>query len=187
MIRDARKDDAEDIVELLKVILTDMELPVMKEVAWEDLKPALVEAAKQERFRHNYRNAMVKEVDGQIAGCFYGYKGGSASDSYEPIEVMLEKYDLPIFDTYGEEESVDGEWYLDSLVTHQAYRGQGIGKELLEAAFVKAKESGMSVIGLNVDLGNPRAKALYERMGFKKTGEVVLSEHDYDHMQKQLS
>lgn len=186
MIREARKEDAEAITDLFKVILTDMELPVMQESRWDELKPALVEAAKQERFRHNYRNAVVKEVEGHVAGFFFGYKGGSVSDSYEPIETILKEYGLPVFETYDEEESIDGEWYLDSLVTHQAYRGQGIGKELLEAAFVRAKESGLPVIGLNVDHQNPRAKALYARLGFKKNGEVVLANHDYDHMQKQL-
>ncbi|MER2064567.1 MAG: GNAT family N-acetyltransferase [Alkalibacterium sp.] len=186
MIREARKEDTEEMIELLKVILTDMELPMMHEVDWEDIKPALVEAGKHEAYRINYRNAVVKEVDGRLAGFFYGYEGGAASRSFEPIGTVLEKHDLPVFEIFSDEESVDGEWYLDSLVTHQDYRGQGVGKELLEAAFKKAKASGFSVIGLNVDHENPRAKALYERMGFKKTGEVVLADHDYDHMQKQL-
>lgn len=186
MIREARKEDTEELIELLKVILTDMELPVMQEADWEDIKPALVEAGKRESYRLNYRNAMVKEVDGRIAGFFNGYKGGAASETYEPIETMLKRYDLPVSENHDDEESVEGEWYLDSIVTHKAYRGQGIGKELLEAAFAKAKDSGMSVIGLNVDHGNPRAKALYEHMGFRKTGEIVLAGHDYDHMQKKL-
>jgi len=186
MIREARKEDTEELIELLKVILTDMELPVMQEADWEDIKPALVEAGKLENYRLNFRNAMVKEVDGRVAGFFYGYRGGTPAEAYEPIETMLKQHDLPVAEPTDEEESMDGEWYLDSLVTHQAYRGLGIGKELLEAAFKKAKECGMSVIGLNVDHGNPRARALYEHMGFEKTGEVVLADHDYDHMQRQL-
>jgi len=186
MIREARKEDTEAMIELLKVILLDMELPVMQEANWEDIKPALVEAGKLEKYRLNYRNAVVKEVDGQIAGFFYGYKGWSESEAYEQLGAMLKNHGLPVTEIFDEEESFDGEWYLDSLVTHKDYRGQGIGQELLEAAFAKARESGMSVIGLNVDHGNPRAKALYERMGFVKTGEVILSEHDYDHMQKKV-
>lgn len=186
MIREARKEDEEDIVELMKIMFIDMELPIMRKVPWKDLKPVLVEAVKQNKYRFNYNNAMVKEIDGQIAGFFYGYKGGSASDSYEPIETLFEKYNLPVFETDDEEESFDGEWYLDTLVTNEVYRGQGVGSELIEAAFLKAKENNMSVIGLNVDRENPRAKALYERMGFLKVDEIILSQHNYDHMQKNL-
>lgn len=44
----------------------------------------------------------------------------------------------------------------------------------------------MALIGLDVDQVNPRAKALYERMGFEKMDEVVLSNHNYDHMQRKV-
>ncbi|MDN6193883.1 MAG: GNAT family N-acetyltransferase [Alkalibacterium sp.] len=185
MIRDARKEDAEEIVELFKIVLVDMELPIMEIVSWEKLKPVLVEAAKEEKYQISYKNAVVKESEGKIIGFFYGYKGGTASQSYEPIEALFKKYDLPPFDADGEE-SFEGEWYLDTLVTKKAYRGKGIGKELLEAAFDKARASGMALIGLDVDQVNPRAKALYERMGFEKMDEVVLSNHNYDHMQRKV-
>ncbi|WP_423188480.1 GNAT family N-acetyltransferase [Alkalibacterium sp. f15] len=186
MIRDAKKQDAEDIIELFKIILIDMDLPIMEKVSWEELKPALVEAAKRDNYRHSFRNAIVKEVDGNVAGFCFGYKGGLSDDVDEPLERILKEYELPLFETFTDSETFEGEWYLDTLVTSPKYRGQGIGKELMEGAYNKARAAGMKVVGLNVDHDNPRAKQLYERQGFKKTGEIVLADHRYDHMQKQI-
>lgn len=158
----------------------------MEKVTWDKLKPALVKAARDERYRHSYKNAVVKEADGKIVGLCFGFKGGSDHDTYLSLAPILEEFDLPAFDTFNPSETLKGEWYLDSLVTDPAFRGQGIGNELIEAACRKARASGVSFIGLNVDHGNPRAKKLYERLGFRKSGEIVIVDHRYDHMQKQL-
>lgn len=185
MIREARREDADEIVDLFKVILTDMELPIIAEVSWDRLKAALVDAVKGENYRQNYKNAMVKVIDGEIAGFCFGYRGG-LEDEYEPLETVIQAHGLPSFDTYSEDESLEGEWYIDSIVTKEAYRGQGIGKELMAAAYDRARSMGLPVVGLNVDHSNPRARLLYEAQGFEKTGEITLAGHKYDHMQKKV-
>lgn len=186
MIREARKEDAEQIVELFRIILEDMELPIMDEVPWEKLKPALVEAAQQENYRQSYKNALVKDSRGQIAGFCFGYKGGLTESVYAPLETILDAHNLPHFETFMDNETFPGEWYIDSIVTHPDFRGQGVGKELMEAVYERARSEGMPVVGLNVDHGNPRAKALYKAQGFVKTGEITLADHQYDHMQKKV-
>ncbi|MCC5894221.1 MAG: GNAT family N-acetyltransferase [Alkalibacterium sp.] len=185
MIRDARKEDAEDIVDLFKVILTDMELPIMTEVSWDRLKPALIDAVKGDNYRQNYKNAIVKVIDGEIAGFCFGYKGGSETE-YESLKTVIDAHGLPAFETYSENETVEGEWYLDSIVTKAEYRGKGVGKELMAAAYARAKAMGIPVVGLNVDHGNPRARELYEAQGFEKTKEIMIADHAYDHMQKHV-
>lgn len=45
-------------------------------------------------------------------------------------------------------------------------RGQGIGRALLSAVEVRAKSRGCCKLTLEVQDGNPRARALYERFGF---------------------
>ncbi len=50
MIRQARKEDAEAIVELFRTILIDTEHPIMNDFPWEALKPPLVEAALREDY-----------------------------------------------------------------------------------------------------------------------------------------
>lgn len=90
-------------------------------------------------------------------------------------------YDAPIF---VDKETFPGEWYLDSIVTNEKYRGHGVGTALLAKLTEIAANEGEKVVGLNCDKGNPHAKRLYERLGFHVTGEIKLSGHDYEHMQK---
>jgi ribosomal protein S18 acetylase RimI-like enzyme len=44
--------------------------------------------------------------------------------------------------------------------------GQGVGRLLLEAAEAWAREQGLGMLTLNVFVGNDRARAVYERIGF---------------------
>jgi len=50
------------------------------------------------------------------------------------------------------------------------YRGQGIGKRLMEACIAKARQRGITRIELQARVDNVRAIGLYERMGFVREG-----------------
>jgi len=58
--------------------------------------------------------------------------------------------------------------YLEALAVDQHYRGQGIGTLLLERCFEESQQAGKREISLHVVDTNPRARQLYERMGFRK-------------------
>ncbi len=51
-----------------------------------------------------------------------------------------------------------------------SYRGQGVGKALMNAALQKAKLKGLTRIELTVRESNTSAISLYEKMGFEKEG-----------------
>lgn len=66
---------------------------------------------------------------------------------------------------------VAGSPYVASIAVEAAERGQGVGRALLEEAerrFPKAR-----YIFLCVSSFNPRARALYERHGYRLVGELV--------------
>lgn len=56
------------------------------------------------------------------------------------------------------------------LAVRDSFRGRGIGTRLLEAAVAAIRESGASAVSLSVELGNDRARRLYERAGFEPVG-----------------
>lgn len=62
---------------------------------------------------------------------------------------------------------------MDGICVSAAARGTGVGSALFQHLFDYAKESGCHSITLDVIDTNPRAKALYERLGF----DVVSEEH----------
>ena len=51
-----------------------------------------------------------------------------------------------------------------------AARGRGLGGVLLRAAIARAREMGAETMFLEVGTDNPRALALYTRLGFAKVG-----------------
>jgi len=65
------------------------------------------------------------------------------------------------------ERETDAETLLmDGIFVDEAARGLGIGRKLLEALIVYGEEHGFKKLKLGVIDTNPRAKALYERVGF---------------------
>jgi len=63
---------------------------------------------------------------------------------------------------------------IEDFVVNPALRGQGIGSAMLEYAANLSLDHGETHLGLGVGLGNPTARALYERRGFAL---VSKSEH----------
>jgi RimJ/RimL family protein N-acetyltransferase len=51
-----------------------------------------------------------------------------------------------------------------------AFRGQGLGRKLIETTLADARRIGLKRIELTVHADNTRATALYERVGFKHEG-----------------
>jgi len=51
-----------------------------------------------------------------------------------------------------------------------AYRGQGVGRRLIETTLRAARDAGMERIELSVHSDNDRAIALYEKVGFVREG-----------------
>lgn len=60
---------------------------------------------------------------------------------------------------------------LGAMWTRPSARRQGVGKEILDAVRVWAREQDVGVLALWVTEGNDTAIALYEREGFTFTGE----------------
>ncbi len=55
---------------------------------------------------------------------------------------------------------------------HRAFRGSGLGSALIRRAVEWGQHNGLEMIRLGVLDTNPRAKALYERLGFQQSGHI---------------
>jgi ribosomal protein S18 acetylase RimI-like enzyme len=60
---------------------------------------------------------------------------------------------------------------IHQLATHPDVRGLGIGARVIEAAEVRIRARGLTIALLSVEPDNPRAQALYERLGYVASGE----------------
>lgn len=60
--------------------------------------------------------------------------------------------------------------FLGGIQVHPDFQGNGIGTYLIRALIEESRSTGKPV-DLNVDRDNPRARALYERLGFERHSE----------------
>jgi ribosomal protein S18 acetylase RimI-like enzyme len=81
-----------------------------------------------------------------------------------------------------EAETAGDEFYIDSIAVAPIARGKGIGTQLLQYAIAHAKQNGFKQVGLLVDLKNPNAQKLYERIGFKLGKKTPFAGGEYYHM-----
>lgn len=61
----------------------------------------------------------------------------------------------------------EGELLMDGICVDKKMRGQGVGSALLAAIYDFAREKGYQSIRLDVVDTNPKARKLYERIGFE--------------------
>ena len=60
-----------------------------------------------------------------------------------------------------------------AIALKEAYWNMGIGSAMMEYAFSLAKEMEYEQVELEVVEGNDRARRLYERFGFRETGQNI--------------
>ncbi|HEY0275417.1 MAG TPA: GNAT family N-acetyltransferase [Paenirhodobacter sp.] len=106
-----------------------------------------------------YRNAQGAFVGGTIEdlGAVYGRFGGF----WRNLALSVLGSDLP-----------RGVMAVDGLVVADEARGAGIGAALIEALSQEARHLGYRSLQLDVVDGNDRARALYERLGFRVAGRT---------------
>ena len=127
------------------------------------------ERAARETGGFSFRNAVVAEVDGEMAACLVGYR-------------LDDPYDLGALDDIPElfrplvllEAKAPGSWYVNVLATFPEFRRHGIGLELLSIAEQKAREQGAPGLNVIVAGGNERAARLYRRAGFTASAREPL-------------
>jgi ribosomal protein S18 acetylase RimI-like enzyme len=120
------------------------------------------ERAAREAGGFSYRNAVVAEVDGEIAACLVGYR---LDDPYDLGD--LEQAPPVVRPLVLLEAKARGSWYVNVLATFPEFRRCGIGIELLGIAEGKAREEGAHALSVIVAAENERAARLYAAAGYE--------------------
>ncbi|MDO4642665.1 MAG: GNAT family N-acetyltransferase [Cardiobacteriaceae bacterium] len=187
MIRPLLPEDATAIAPLILSILRAMQLPFLAQHGVETTCQILTEAIREPTYRFGYPRGLVCIIEDTPVGVAFGYPSEDEVMVDEPFTAILRKHNLPLSPLFHDIEAFPNEWYLDSIAVAPNYQGQGIGTTLLTALPERALAAGKNCIGLNVAANNPRAQRLYSQLGYHPVGRRRLSNHDYLHMQKELS
>ena len=66
--------------------------------------------------------------------------------------------------------------YIEHVVVDKKFRGHGYGSDLIRFAEQRAREEGCFLIELDTDIGADRAKNLYEKSGYQKSGDYYFKQ-----------
>jgi ribosomal protein S18 acetylase RimI-like enzyme len=179
MIRQATREDAGQAAPLF--------IPAMGHIAgllagsdhYEDAIPLLEQLFRQDDNQYSYSNTLVYQEGTQIIGFAVGYDGALLHKLRKPV---LDEVHKKQPDFAPDDETEAGEFYLDCVSVDEHSQGKGIGKKLIMAFCDRAKSLGYDRVGLIVDLENPDARKIYEKLGFETLREKKFLGHKYFHM-----
>lgn len=145
LIRSVRSDELDEVSLLLKDAYKQYE-NIIRPEAWK----SYLEDITNVKSRLSQSDLIVAELNHRLAGCVTLYMDGSHS--------------FP--ETWPEGWAV-----VRLLAVHPEYRGQGIGRALMEECIHRCRQTKVAAIGLHTTEAMDIARKMYERMGFVRVPE----------------
>lgn len=179
-----RKAEYEDSAEIARLLLLAMEEIVYEFLGVRDKQAAfdfMHHMVSTKDNQYSYHNAYVANINGRTAGAVILYDGALLEKLRKPVAQYITAYTHKPFEP--ENETGAGEFYIDSIGVYPEWQGKGIGGRLLQHLVSEYVEKQGLTLGLLVEKANPAARRLYEKTGFRKTGEKTLVGKVMDHLQ----
>ena len=114
---------------------------------------------------------VAADQEGFVAPNLYSIAQAKVEPTFVPVAIVADET-IVGFAMYGHEVDT-GRWWIIRLMIGAEHQGKGLGDAAMVALIARMVGlHGVSEIRLGCVLGNDRAKRLYERHGFRDTGEV---------------
>lgn len=181
-IQNSNKEQSADIARLIMMAMTiDCCLYFCGDgYGLDDFRNMMTELVEREDSQYSYRNTLVALDEDKVVGISVSYDGGQLRELRRAFIEAAKVY-VGKDHTGMDDETQEGELYLDSLAVLPKYRHQGIARKLLLATKERADRLGLPV-GLLVDYGNPESEALYLSMGFRYVNDNNWGGHTLKHL-----
>jgi ribosomal protein S18 acetylase RimI-like enzyme len=175
LIREARPEDAKDLVRFINMAADDLPLHFWQKSVGPtgDALAFGAERAARETGNFSYRNAWLAELDGEVAAGLLGYP---AEGTPEPIAADTPPIFVPLLEL---EALAPGSWYLNVLASDAAFRGKGLGSALLAHAQDIARARGFAQISLIAADTHVEALRLYAAKGFAEVARRPVVKQDW--------
>lgn len=148
----------------------------------EDFRQVMQSLVQQDDTQYSYRNCLVALEGDELMGILAAYDGGDLHRLREPfIQSARENFQQDY--SQIDDETAEGEFYLDSLAVKSKFRHQGVATALLQAGIERARSLGIAHVGLLVDMDNPSAEKLYRSLGFQYVNDTAWGGHPMRHLQ----
>ena len=181
MIRPATPTDASAVAPLMFQAMEEIVYKMIGKEHREDAIALLQNLFEQEGNQYSYKNAWVYEENNTVIGSVIAYDGGHLHTLRAPVLALIRSsYGI---DIVLEDETAEGELYIDTLSVLPTAQGRGIGSKLVRHLC----EVSSQPLGLLVDVNNPEAERLYTRLGFEYANHQELAGGRYKHLILKLS
>jgi len=164
-LRPGRKDDARALAQLIDIAGEGFGTYLWTQAAapGESALDVGTRRAQLEEGGFSYRNAVVAEIGGKVAGLLLGYRLASPYDRGDlaALPAMVR----PLVEL---EARAPASWYVNALAAFPEYRNDGLGTRLLAEAERIARDARAPAISLIVADQNEGAKRLYLRSGYRE-------------------
>ncbi|MDT3400955.1 GNAT family N-acetyltransferase [Mucilaginibacter terrae] len=131
--------------------------------------------------QYSFQNCLVYSDHEGVKGMICAYNGAKLNQLRQPFLVYIQQQYG--FNGIPEDETKEGEYYVDCIGVKPTMRGKGIGKQLIKGLIEQGRTNNWPAIGLLVVKTNHQAQKLYTSLGFKIKGEKKLLGTDNWHMQ----
>ncbi|EKQ53335.1 MAG: acetyltransferase [Methanobacterium sp. Maddingley MBC34] len=131
-----------------------------------------------------YQQIYVVTNDNQEIMGVMVYSAGEKMGTMNELKVLLRNFNIldsvrfimiEIIDSIFLSSLKEDDFYYAIVAVDEHFRGQGVGSFILEEGIKLAREKGCKRAVLDVDIENDGALRLYERFGFRKFKERILS------------
>lgn len=150
---------------------------------YHDIRPGssaaetVARSLEQDVYPVTYRNAVVAELCGDIAGMALSYPSSFQGVNPSTASLLPPERLAHMHDFYSAR--VEGSWYIDALAVFGPFRGQGIGRLLVELSQERAVKQGYQAVSLIVFADNEPAFSLYRSLGFRVVRHVRLEGNEF--------
>ena len=182
-IRQARPDEASRIADLIIMAMTEECCLHFCGPGHDirDFRRVMTSLVARPDTQYSYNNTLVATIEDNIVGICVSYDGALLHLLRQPfIDAAQQEWGMDHSSIPDETQA--GELYIDSLAVDPDYRGRGIASLLLRATIDKSRTLGLPSTGLLVDVGNPKAEALYNKVGFQYAGTNSWGGHGMKHL-----
>ncbi|MGB3453810.1 MAG: GNAT family N-acetyltransferase [Moheibacter sp.] len=179
-IRKAKPEDSGRLAALTVQAMEDMAFQFVGKSDWNEALELFKFFIAQKSNQYSFENCLIAVESNEITGSITAYDGSKLDQLRKPfLDYIKEKYN---YTKTPEDETEAGELYIDTVSVSADHQRKGIGRKLIEAMIEKAKAEGFEKAGLLVDVQNPSAKKLYQKIGFRSFGFKNLMGGKYEHL-----
>lgn len=181
IIRKATLEDSPFIATNLLLAMEDIVYQFIGEKDYNKAREFLVYFVERENNQYSYQNCFVAEEAGEIIGAVNLYDGAQLNELRDPIvQFIRTEYGNDII---LDDETQEGEYYIDSLGVNPNQQGKGVGSRILQFLINEYVIQNKQTLGLLVDEENLSARKLYLKLGFKPTEEKFFLGKRMEHLQ----